>query len=420
MKKRLNVVLWFSVVYFFYYLARYNFPVALPFIKQELNLSATQVGWIATALTIGYALGQLINGVLVDRRGPRIMMTIGGVGSMVANMMMGGSDIYSLFILAWLANGYFQAMGYPSSLRLIANWFDPQDRGKAIGASEFAQSVASIVILPLAGFLASRFSWRLVFVVPGLLMGLATAWYYARAKDHPWGYMRVENEQGDILETKDDGATWTEEEKKPLLEDMVQRYRQVFADPRLLCANLSYGFSQFVRYAMITWIPAYLYESTGMGIFAAALAGASFQVGGALGSVMVGWASDLPIFRERRWFIIAGGMVFSAIAGVAVGWLPAGVGTIAALALCGVGIEALEVAYFLIPVDFLGEKMTATGVGCMNATGKAVASLQGAMLGRIIDAFGYGAAFGTAGAFGLLAAVLVLPVGVKRWVRTTF
>jgi sugar phosphate permease len=393
--KNLKVTLLFSLTYMFYYFTRYNYPVALPFIKEELALNAAQIGVIATALTLGYAIGQLVNGVLVDRKGPRLMMTLGGLGSMVANTVMGGSTFYTMLVLGWLINGYFQSMGYPSSLRLIANWFDKSERGKQVGASEFAQSVASVLILPLAGWLAGSFHWRLVFVVPGLLMGAATAWYYASVRDYP-----------EIIRIAPLSP--------PLLKDMLARYRAALGDWRLVSANLSYGLCQFVRYAMITWIPSFMYDVTGDDIFTAAIKGAAFQIGGALGSLFVGWLSDLPFLRQRRWVVIALCMVGSAAAATAVGLAPAGVWTMVALALCGMGIESIEVAYFLLPSDFLGDEMTATGVGCMNATGKAVASAQGVALGSIIDAFGYGAAFATAGCFGLLAAALVLPVGLRK------
>jgi sugar phosphate permease len=392
-----KTILLFSITYFFYYWTRYNFPIALPFIKAEYGLTAAQIGSIATALTLGYAVGQLINGALVDRYGPRIMMTIGGLGAMLANLWMGGSMYFEMFIVAWLANGYFQAMGYPSTLKLVVNWFKPQEQGRAVGASEFAQSLASILILPLAGWLAVQYSWRLVFIVPALLMGLVSVWYWTQARDHP--------------------PDWDEvQEDKPLLRDMLARYRAALGDWRLVSADLSYGASQFVRYAMITWIPLYLVQTTGLGIFKAALAGAMFQVGGALGSLLVGWLADLPLFQPRRWVLIAGGMLVSAAAGVSVGLVPAERIwlIVVPLFICGVGIEALEVAYFLTPADFLGREMTATGVGCMNATGKLVASLQGITLGRVIDVFGYGAAFGVAGASGLVAAALILPLGLKR------
>jgi predicted MFS family arabinose efflux permease len=210
------------------------------------------------------------------------MMTIGGLGAMLANLWMGGSVYFEMFVVAWLANGYFQAMGYPSTLKLVVNWFKPQEQGRAVGASEFAQSLASILILPLAGWLAVQYSWRLVFFVPALLMGVVSVWYWTQARDHPLDWDEVQ-------------------EDKPLLRDMLARYRAALGDWRLVSADLSYGASQFVRYAMITWIPLYLVQTTGLGIFKAALAGAMFQVGGALGSLLVGWLADLPLFQPRRW-----------------------------------------------------------------------------------------------------------------------
>lgn len=401
-KSRAKVTLLFSIIYFFYYLCRYNYPVALPFIKEEFALTAAQIGTIATALTLGYAVGQLVNGVLVDRKGPKIMMTIGGIVSMLANIVMGTSLTFHALVVGWLANGYFQSMGYPSSLRLISNWFRKDERGKQVGWSEAAQSVASVLILPFAGWLAGQFDWRLVFFVPATLLGLATIWYYVNAKDYP--------EQGG----PEDAYEYHKKERLPLLKDMFQRYRLALASWRLVAANVSYGLCQFVRYAMVTWIPSYLYETTGEPIMSVAIKGTAFQLGGVFGSLLVGWMSDLKFLHSRRWLVISLCMFGSALAAVAVGLVPPGIWTIVALALCGVGIESIEVAYFLVPSDFLGDDMTATGVGCMNATGKLIASFQGTTLGWIIDRFGYGSAFGTAGVFAALAALLVIPSGFQR------
>lgn len=401
MKKRTLTTLLFAISYFFYYLCRYNYPIALPFIKEEFALSAAQIGTIATALTLGYAVGQLINGVLADRYGPRLILTIGGLGSMVANLAMGGSAFYTALVFGWFVNGYFQAMGYPASLRLISNWFKREERGKQVGWSEAAQSVASVLILPVAAWLASRFSWRMVFVGPSLVMGAAMLWYYRKCRDYPEHI------------GPEDSLDHFKAHPQPLLAEMIERYRLALGNWRLVAANVSYGLCQFVRYAMVTWIPSYLYETTGESIMAIAIKGTAFQLGGVFGSILVGWLSDLKIFNSRRWLVISICMVGSAIAAAAVGFVPPGIWTILALGLCGVGIESIEVAYFLTPSDFLGDDMTATGVGCMNATGKLIASLQGTTLGFIIDRFGYGSAFGTAGVFGLLAAILVIPSGFR-------
>lgn len=397
-KDKLKIMLLFSVGYFFYYLCRYNYPVALPFIKQEFELTSMTIGWIATALTAGYAVGQFINGFLVDRVGPRIMFTIGGIGSMFANLAMGGNSIIDLFIFIWMVNGYFQAMGYPSTLKLIVNFFGHREQGKPLGVSEFFQSLASILILPLAGFLALSFGWRFIFIVPATLLGVMTIIFALSARNYPAG------------------AVLPRTEKKPFLRDMVQSYKKALGDWRLLSADVSYGCCQFVRYAMITWIPAYLYLQTNMGIFKATLIAMTFQIGGTIGSLIVGWLSDSKLFYRRRWLLITVGMTISGIAGACIGLVEptAAVQIIIILMVCGAGIEALEVAYFLTPVDYLGKELTATGVGCMNAVGKAMASIQGVLLGWIIDTFSYGAAFGVAGIFGVLAAILVIPSGFRK------
>jgi len=320
------------------------------------------------------------------------MFTLGALGSMVANFAMGGSFIFELFILSWFVNGYFQSMGYPSSLKLVANWFNKNQQGKAVGMSECLQSAASVLILPLAGWLAFTIHWRLVFFVPAVLIGMMSIMFWVLARDNPQGVK-------------------PEKKTKPLLKDMGESYRKALGDWRLVTADISYGCCQFVRYAMITWIPAYLYFETQANIFEAAIIAMTFQIGGIFGSLIMGWLADTKTFCDRRWIMICVGMVISGIAGAAVGIVDVSFawGIIGVLMVCGAGIEALEVCYFLTPTDYLGKELTATGVGCMNAVGKAMATVQGVLLGAIIDSFGYGSAFGVAGAFGLVAAVLIIP-----------
>jgi OPA family glycerol-3-phosphate transporter-like MFS transporter len=394
-KGQFQAVLFGAIGYFFYYLCRYNYPVALPFIKKEFGESALMIGWIATSLTLGYMLGQLVNGFLVDRKGPKIMMAIGGIGSMIANFFMGGNALFYLFIAGWSLNGYFQAMGYPSAFKLIVNWFKPSQRGKAVGVNEAVQSIASILILPFAGWLASIYSWRLIFFVPGVLLGIMTIVYYLNVKESP---------------------TEVPKNTTPLLKDMLKAYKANFGNWRLVFADVSYGCVQFVRYAMITWIPTYLFLQTNMGIFKAAIISMTFQIGGVAGSLIIGLLADSKFFINRKWVLITIAMAISGFSGMLVGVVDPSIGwpIILTLMVCGAGIEAIEVAYWLIPAEYLGEERASTGVGCMNAVGKGFASIQGAFLGWIIDTFTYGAAFGVAGIFGLLAAIFIIPSGFGK------
>ena len=57
-----------------YYLCRVNISVAIPGIMAEFGLSKTAMGAITTSLFVAYAVGQLINGQLVDRFGGRRLL----------------------------------------------------------------------------------------------------------------------------------------------------------------------------------------------------------------------------------------------------------------------------------------------------------------------------------------------------------
>lgn len=401
---QIRTTLLFSFTYFFFYLCRVNYPIALPFIKAEFQVSAFEIGLIASALTFGYGFGQLINGFLVDRYGARLMMSIGAIMSALANFLMGSSNVLTWAILAWAFNGYFQAMGYPSTCKLISTWFTEDKRGKPLGISEMLQSAASIITIPLSAYIALTFGWRMIFTFPAAILLIMTLIYFPFARDTP---KHVGNDDVNFKNTV------------PILRDMKEKYLKAFASPRLVTAYFSYGFSQFVRYALITWIPIFFYTASGYDLYKAAWISTAFQFGGLVGSPFIGYLND-KYFHTRKWMLISVGMCISGAAGCFIGFVPATnvLLIIAILLICGAAIEALEVAYFLTPIDYLGEEMSATGVGCMNAVGKFTASLQGVVLGFIVDAFGFASAFVTAGLFGLLATILIIPsrkkVNVKQ------
>ena len=60
-----------AVSTFLNYLDRATISISAPLIKQDLGLSATQVGGLLSVFSISYAIGSLPAGFLVDRLGVR-------------------------------------------------------------------------------------------------------------------------------------------------------------------------------------------------------------------------------------------------------------------------------------------------------------------------------------------------------------
>ena len=65
--------------YLFFYTGRQTVGFAIPGIHEELGISLTTLGWMSTTLFWCYAVGQFINGNLGDRRGARVMVSLGAV-----------------------------------------------------------------------------------------------------------------------------------------------------------------------------------------------------------------------------------------------------------------------------------------------------------------------------------------------------
>jgi len=393
---QITITLLTSILYFCYYFGRYNYGITIPFIQAELQLSNAMVGLIATALTAGYALGQFINGFLIDRYGSRVMMTLGAILSTIANFFMGIGTTFHHLLASWFSNGYVQAMGYGSCCKLYAKWFKRTDRGKPLGFNEALQAFSSAVILPLGAFIITVSSWRMVYIIPVIPLTFVAIVFYILVRNRP----------------KDVGikVEWaTKETKTGFIENAKTAYRMALSDWRMLLTYVSYGGSQFARFAIFTWVPAYIFALTGEIVMAGWIT-AAFPIGGAVGSLAFGWLSDR---FKRRYPLISVGMLLSAVCLVIFALSPTAPIHILSILmfLCGVGIEAVEVCYFLLPIDILDDaNQQATGVGCMNAWGKTFATFQGGLFGLMIDFSGFQLAFIVTALIALFSAFAVVPI----------
>jgi len=380
-----------SIYYFCYYLGRYNYSITIPFIQEEFSLSNTQIGTLATFLTAGYAIGQFINGFIIDRYGPRLMMTFGGIASSITNILVSISSSFTQILGFWGLNGYVQAFGYPSCCKLYSNWFPKKDRGKPLGFNEGLQSLSSFVIAPLGAFLIATFGWRYVYIIPVIPLFLLSFVFYYVARNYP---------HDKNIPIKREYVTDT---------TTINAYKSALSDWRMIAAYVSYGGSQFGRFVIYTWVAKYIYELTGNIIMAGWVTGL-FALGGSIGSFFFGWLSDI---FQKRWPLITIGMLLSTLSLIIFAISPNAPIIILSIlmALCGFGIEAVETCYFLLPIDVGEETGTeATGVGVMNAFGKLFATFQGVLFGLLLDLFNFKTSFLVTALICLLAALLVIPI----------
>jgi ACS family hexuronate transporter-like MFS transporter len=151
------------------YLDRQALSVAAPIIQVQFHMTSAGYSQVLFAFMLAYTIMNGISGLLIDRLGTKI-----GYGLFVAwwslcavlHVLVRG--IWSLGILRFLL-GAGEAGNWPGAVKVVAEWFPPEERSLASGIFNSGSSVGAILAPPVIAALTLRFGWRSAFVVIGSL-----------------------------------------------------------------------------------------------------------------------------------------------------------------------------------------------------------------------------------------------------------
>src|SRR6202007_1024633 len=160
------------------YIDRATLAVANPLIREELGLSIADMGYLLSAFLWSYAFAQLPTGAMVDRLGPRKLLTMGlslwSLAQLLGGLVRGFGEFFGARILL----GVGEAPQFPTGARVVRDWFNPRDRGLATGIFNCASSLGTAIAVPLLTFLMLSFGWRVMFMIMGIAgLAMAAVWY---------------------------------------------------------------------------------------------------------------------------------------------------------------------------------------------------------------------------------------------------
>lgn len=158
----------------------YAFPVLNPQIT-------TATGWPPGATTAAFSLGLVVSalagirvGRILDRRGPRAVMTTGSVLGVVSLLIVATAPSLPLFTAGWaLAGLAMAATFYQPAFAALTRWWAP-DHIRALTIVTLAGGLASTVFAPLTAALTEHLTWRHTYLA---LAGILT---HALALRAPW------------------------------------------------------------------------------------------------------------------------------------------------------------------------------------------------------------------------------------------
>ncbi|MCU6455483.1 MFS transporter [Sphingomonas sp. A2-49] len=159
-------------------------PLA-PEIAKTLALTPAEKGLMVATPTLAGAVLRIVNGLLVDRIGPK---TAGAISQVIViaglfGAWMLGVDSFAGTLALGVILG-FAGASFAIALPLASRWYPPQHQGKAMGLAGMGNSGTVLAAL-FAPALAKLFGWNAVLGLACIPLVLVFAAYMAMAKDAP-------------------------------------------------------------------------------------------------------------------------------------------------------------------------------------------------------------------------------------------
>lgn len=139
--------------------------VALPAMQAEMNATGPDLLWVANGFSVPLAALLLLGGGLGDSLGRKRVLVAGIVIFAGASVACGLAPGVHALIAGRVAQGIGGALMIPGALAIISTYFDPAQRGRAIGTWSAFTVLATALGPVLGGFLAGAGLWRCVFFI---------------------------------------------------------------------------------------------------------------------------------------------------------------------------------------------------------------------------------------------------------------
>ena len=141
----------------------------LPFIKEDLGLSFTEVGLLRSVFTGATAILQIPSGLLAETTGEFWLLVLGNVwvgGGLIAMAL--SSSFAALLALSFLG-GLGGGAQHPLASSMVSRAYEDGGRSTAVGTVNFAGDIGKMIAPLMAGAVAISFGWRAALWVTGVV-----------------------------------------------------------------------------------------------------------------------------------------------------------------------------------------------------------------------------------------------------------
>lgn len=349
----------------------------IPVLVRRLGLSLAEAGLVSAAPVVGVMLTLVAWGLLVDRRGERLVLVTGltltALACLAGTLLHGAVALSLALFLA----GAAAASANAASGRVIAGWFPPHRRGLAMGIRQMAQPLGVGVAAVTMAVLAADHGIAAALWVPTAAAAATAVLVAVVVVDPPRPSRRAVR-----------------------VDNPYHRDRYL---GRVHGVSMLLVVPQFVVW---TYTLVWLVDDRGWSPGDAGALVALTQVAGALGRIAVGHLSDRVGSRMLPLLWVARGAVLAMLALAATTGLGWGL-AVAVLVVASVVTVADNGLAFTAVAERAGPFWSGRALGVQNTGQFLVAAMVPPLAGLAVVHAGYAVAFALAGAVAAAALPLV-------------
>jgi MFS family permease len=234
------------------YFDRVNLSVSHDALIATFGVTDVIFGYLSSAYNLTYACLQLPIGVILDKLGVK---RVGRISTFLWSCASFGGAITptlgGMFGARFLL-GIGEAPSFPGNAKAVGLWFPPHERSFATACFDAAAKFASVIGVPLMGFVLIKAGWRWSFALTGALSFLYFLLFWRIYRD-PADDPELSAEERDYIDFADGpqrDATRAAAPPRSLLHLIARR--------KVIGLVLGYGAYNYVFYLLLTWLPTYL------------------------------------------------------------------------------------------------------------------------------------------------------------------
>uniref|UniRef100_A0A6T6L6W0 Major facilitator superfamily (MFS) profile domain-containing protein n=1 Tax=Rhodosorus marinus TaxID=101924 RepID=A0A6T6L6W0_9RHOD len=329
----------------------------------------------------------------------------------VINILFGFQTSLMFMIPLWALNGVFQGFGAPPCAKLLTTWYAKSERGTWWGFWNTSHNTGGFFIPLVAGYCVRAFGWQYGMIVPGSIAIGMSMFLYNRIRDTPGDVglppvdvfkdeATADSKPAVMKGSKEKGSAW-----KTLKTHVI-------SNPYIWLLAISYFFVYFVRQGVSSWAHIFLLDYKMVGnAQEAAFRVSGMEIGGLLGSLTSGWASD-RMMRGRRIPVIILWLLGVMTSLVGFYYVPGSWRYVSWLSVFCIGffIYGPQMLVGLAGAEIVDKSAVSSAIGLLGWIAYLGASVAGFPLTKIVTNFGWGAYVASLLCFSAIAVVLLLPM----------